>query len=172
MGSNLTTFKGCTNPHIGCFTLIYYVAHVVGQKNWLQGEHGSLWLWPVMTLWPKFGCNMDLGCFGCATKMRSLTRLGFILLLHLSRLWSKSDHMLDLVHSSCNLYPNCNKNLIISWPCLFWLQPFFSLQPKFNHKMDIGNYLFWLQPLSILWQKFGHRLDLACFGCDLYPPCS
>jgi len=94
-------------------------------KNRLQGGPRSLWLWPVLTLWPKFNYNMDLGCFGCATKMRSLTRLGFILLLPLSRLWSKFDHKLDLVRFSCNLCPNCNKNLIISWTLFVLVATFF-----------------------------------------------
>ncbi len=148
MGSNLTIFKGCTNPHIGCFTLIYYVAPIAGQKNRLQGGHGSLWLWLVMTLWPKFGCNMDLGCFGCATKMRSLARLGFILLLPLSKLWLKFDHMLDLVRSSCNLYPNCNKKLIISWTLFVLVATFFL---TCNQNLIIG------------W-----TLEIIYFGCN---PC-
>jgi hypothetical protein len=47
LGSNLTTFKGCTNPHIGGFTSIYYVALVARQK---------------------LDCKVDLGTFGFGLK--------------------------------------------------------------------------------------------------------
>jgi hypothetical protein len=90
--------------------------------------------------WPRL--------FWLCNKMRSLARLGFILLLPLSRLWSKFDHMLDLVRSNCNLCQNCNKNLIISWT-LFILGC--NLFLTYNQNSIIG------------W-----TLDITCFGCN---PC-